>query len=179
MSESKFQDFSFANKTYAKFRFDQFIFKVVMIRPEYPDYLFEEVVKRVEGPRDLAVDVGAGTGQATIPLAAHFKKVIGFDPSVGQLEQTQKQCKHFPKNDLTNQANIEFRQSTAEKIDLPSSTVDLLVSAQAVHWFNTPEFYNEVIRLLRPGGLMALWGYGLCTLDNKDANDALRNVIYK
>jgi ubiquinone/menaquinone biosynthesis C-methylase UbiE len=43
-----------------------------------------------KGQRDLAVDIGAGTGQASVPLASHFKKVIAFDPSPGQLEQASK-----------------------------------------------------------------------------------------
>ena len=41
------------------------------------------------GPHDLAIDIGCGTGQATFPFAKHFKKVIGFDPSIGQLEQAK------------------------------------------------------------------------------------------
>ena len=40
------------------------------------------------GTRDLAIDVGTGTGQAAVPLTKYFKDVIGTDPSAGQLANT-------------------------------------------------------------------------------------------
>ena len=39
--------------------------------------------------------------------------------------------------------------------------MDLISVAQAAHWFELTEFYNEVQRLLKPGGVLALWCYGL------------------
>jgi ubiquinone/menaquinone biosynthesis C-methylase UbiE len=42
------------------------------------------------GRKELAVDIGAGTGQASIPLTKIFSKVRAFDPSPGQIEQTKE-----------------------------------------------------------------------------------------
>jgi ubiquinone/menaquinone biosynthesis C-methylase UbiE len=60
---------------------------------------------------------------------------------------------------IYNTENLEFRQSTADKIDLPDHSVDLIISAQAVHWFHGESFYKETKRLLRSDGLLAVWGY--------------------
>lgn len=38
----------------------------------------------------------------------------------------------------------------------------LVTVGQALHWFDRPAFYGEVRRVLRPGGVLAVWSYGLC-----------------
>jgi len=84
-----------------------------------------------------------------------LKKVIGYDPSQGQLDQVEA------KPD-----NVEFRVSAAEQIDLPTGSVDLISVAQAAHWFDFEVFWKECSRLLCPGGTLALLSYGFNTLDN-------------
>jgi len=156
MTTQPFQDFSFARNTYAKFR------------PDYPDSVFQEVTKRLKGERNLAVDIGAGTGQASIPLTSYFNKVIAIDPSPGMLQQVSS----IPNN-------LEFRQGSAEKIDIATSTVDLIVSAQAVHWFDLPLFFAETKRLLRPQGLLALWGYSLCNIDHPECQKIIQEYYWQ
>jgi ubiquinone/menaquinone biosynthesis C-methylase UbiE len=143
-----FKDFSFARNSYNKFR------------PSYPPELYQALLER-SPDREFAVDVGAGSGQATVELAKHFKKVIGFDPSPGMLEQSR---------DLP----VEIRTGIAEKIEVESGTVSLLTSAQAAHWFTLDQFFPEVQRVLKPGGVMALWGYGLCHLDDPRSDKVLK-----
>jgi len=150
-----FVDFSFASQTYAKFR------------PEYPQELFDEILHRLkDSHRELAVDIGAGTGQASIPLTKYFKKVLAFDPSPGQLAQA------------AIAPNLEFKCGTAEKIEVPNESVDLLVAAQAAHWFPLCKFFPEAQRVLKPHALMALWCYDVCSLDNPDSNEALKNYYF-
>jgi SAM-dependent methyltransferase len=47
---------------------------------------------------------------------------------------------------------------------LGDESVDLVTVAQAAHWFDRPTFYAEVRRVLRPGGVVALWTYELCSI---------------
>jgi len=153
MSNETFKDFSFANKTYASFR------------PQYPDTLFEDIIHNMKvHSRDLAIDIGAGTGQATIPLAKYFNKVIGFDPSPGQLTQTDA---------TSTGGKVEFREGNAEHVNLPDKSCDLIVTAQAVHWFDHKNFFAECERLLKPDGLLAIWGYSMCHIDHKESDDLL------
>jgi len=145
----KYQDFSFATN-YAKYR------------PDYPALVFEELMRRHKGGIHLAVDVGAGTGQASIPLTQYFDKVIAVDPS-----QTV---------DTSQSEKLEFRRSVAEQIDfIPDAAVDLIVSAEAIHWFDLPRFWKECDRLLKSNGTLSFWGYGVPTLENKEAEVLLQH----
>lgn len=55
---------------------------------------------------------------------------------------------------------MKFQVAPAEKIPLEDNSVDLLISAQAAHWFDLDAFFTESHRVLKPEGTMAIWGYG-------------------
>ncbi len=82
-------------------------------------------------------------------LAPHFQQVIGIDPSASQIANVRAA------------ANVTYRRQGAEKTDLPASSVDLIVAAQAAHWFDLDAFYAEVRRIAKPGALLALVSYGV------------------
>ncbi|THH19089.1 hypothetical protein EW146_g2007 [Bondarzewia mesenterica] len=127
-------------------------------RPTYPWQLFEFVFqyhgKMRSAKWDTAVDLGCGTGQATAELYP-FKHVIGVDPGAKMIEQAKI---HIAKNGANEQ--FEFVQSAAEDVSfLEDGSVDLLVAAQAAHWFDWDKMWPEAARLLRTGGSAAFWGY--------------------
>jgi SAM-dependent methyltransferase len=117
-------------------------------RPTYPPALFAELARLAPG-RTLAWDAGTGNGQAAVALAAHFEQVIATEPSGAQLAQAVV----HPK--------VSYHVSAETAPMIASGSVDLVTVAQAAHWFDRPKFYAEVKRVLRPGGLVALWTYGL------------------
>jgi len=113
--------------------------------------LFEELGARSEG-HALAWDCGTGNGQAAHGLIEHFDAVLATDPSAAQLAQAPV----HPR--------ITFRLAPEAASGLPPHSVDLVTAAQAAHWFDRNEFYKEVGRVLRPGGLVAIWCYALCRI---------------
>jgi len=117
----------------------------------------------------LAVDVGSGTGQATIELAAYYDKVIGVEGSQSQ------------RNSAKSHHKITYTDGTAEHLphSINDHSVDLLIVAQAFHWFDAPKFYSEVDRVLRPGGTLAIWSYSMAELDHKQANELLQHFHFK
>lgn len=117
-------------------------------RPTYPPELFAWLAAQAPGRR-LAVDVGAGNGQAAIAIAAHFERVIAVEPSEGQLTAT------------TPADNVEYRRGSAEATGVDAVSADLMISAQAFHWFKQDAFFAEARRVVRPGGCLAVWSYGL------------------
>jgi SAM-dependent methyltransferase len=66
---------------------------------------------------------------------------------------------------------------TAEDSALASGSVQLITVAQALHWFHLPRFYDEVRRVLTPGGLLAVWTYGLVSISPEI--DVLVRSFYK
>jgi SAM-dependent methyltransferase len=115
-------------------------------RPTYPPELFAWLAE-VSPTRDLAVDAGSGNGQAAVGLAEHFDRVIGIEPSGEQLEHAAA----HPR--------VEYRNRPAEATGLEPASVDLLLAAQAFHWFAPDAFFAEVTRIARPAGILALLSY--------------------
>ncbi|KAJ8453570.1 hypothetical protein ONZ51_g13523 [Trametes cubensis] len=105
--------------------------KYASSRPTYPRQLYDFVFQfhgRAKGARwDTAVDVGCGTGQATVELTP-FQRIIGVDPSARMVEQARESVKtRLAGLDLSSQ--IEFVQSSAEDLScLKDGSVDLVIA---------------------------------------------------
>jgi ubiquinone/menaquinone biosynthesis C-methylase UbiE len=99
-----------------------------------------------------AWDCGTGNGQVAKVLAKHFDNVFATDISAAQLDQAERA------------ANIHYSVTPAEKTSFDNKTFDLITVAQALHWFNLPEFYSEVQRVGKPGATIAVWGYSFITI---------------
>ncbi|HKQ62164.1 MAG TPA: class I SAM-dependent methyltransferase, partial [Candidatus Polarisedimenticolaceae bacterium] len=116
-------------------------------RPEYPAELFAWLAALAPG-HELAWDCGTGSGQAALGLAAHFEAVLATDASAEQL----RHARSHPR--------VRYELGSAERADLAAASVDLVVAAQALHWFAVDAFYAEAERVLRPAGVLAVWCYG-------------------
>jgi SAM-dependent methyltransferase len=133
-------------------------------RPRYPDSLFDFLAQAAPA-RDAAWDAGTGSGQAAVGLARHFTHVIATDASSSQIEHA------------TPDPRIRYRVGPAEASDLDDRSVDLVTVAQALHWFDRPRFWAEVRRVLRPGGVIAVWTYILIEIEPRI--DALVRRFYR
>lgn len=117
-------------------------------RPEYPEALFRYLAG-VAPAHGRAWDCATGSGQAAGALAAHFREVIATDASTQQLAQAP------------HRTRIVYRVASAEDSGIETGSVDLVTVAQAVHWFDRERFYREVMRVLKPDGVVAVWSYNL------------------
>ncbi len=117
-------------------------------RPGYPPALFDYLIKLCPA-RELAWDCGCGNGQAALDLAAHFRQVLATDPSPQQLAEAG------------TRPNVQYRVAAETDPLIPFASVDLVTAAQAAHWFDAVRFHDEVRRVLKPGGVLAVWTYGL------------------
>jgi SAM-dependent methyltransferase len=121
-------------------------------RPTYPESLIAELAALAPG-KSLAWDSGTGNGQAARLLATHFQRVHATDASADQISHAEA----HPK--------VDYAVEPAERCSLLDRSCDLVVVAQALHWFDLNLFYAEVQRVLRPGGLLAAIGYGWFYVD--------------
>jgi len=121
-------------------------------RPCYPDALFRWLAQ-LTPQHQLAWDCATGNGQAARALAHHYDHVLATDASANQIAQ----CQAHP--------HIEYRLARAEQAPLANARVDLITVAQALHWFDQTAFFQEAWRVLRPGGVLALWNYNLLAIN--------------
>jgi len=120
-------------------------------RPTYPPALFAKLAAQAPG-HALAWDCGTGNGQAALGLAVHFDAVLATDPSEAQLAHARP----HPR--------VTYRIAPESRSWLPDHSADLVTAAQAAHWFELSLFNAEARRVLRPGGLVAIWCYSLCRI---------------
>jgi SAM-dependent methyltransferase len=147
-------------------------------RPTYPASLFTSILDHnpslgVENRRQVAVDVAAGSLQASLPLASLFERVVALDSCSAQLEQARAVLARAQATAEASEAatahhrhrRIELRQADAHSTGLDDASADLITVAQALHWFDVPTFAEEAARVLRPHGTLAAWSYGLARVD--------------
>ena len=115
-------------------------------RPTYPEALYEYLASLAPG-HGLAWDCATGSGQAAIEVAKHFRHVLATDGSTLQLEKA------------VPDARVSYATAYAEGVPVADHSVDLITVAAAAHWFTFDPFYEEVRRIARPGGVIAMWSY--------------------
>ena len=136
-------------------------------RPQYPKEIFDEIKTRLKSST-CAWDCATGNGQVAKELSKFFENVKATDISENQLNQAPKL------------ANINYSVQTAEKVDFPDNSFDLITVAQAIHWFNFDKFYTEVKRTLKNDGIFVVLGYSLFRSNpetNKIMDDFYYNII--
>src|SRR5713101_9644278 len=121
-------------------------------RPQYPPELFE-YLGRIAPQQKLAWDCATGNGQAAVALASVFERVIATDASEAQIANAEVN------------ARVEYRVAPAENSGIESDTIDLVMVAQALTWFDLDCFYAEVRRLLKPSGIFAPSAYKLLRIE--------------
>ena len=116
-------------------------------RPPYPEELWNTVRDLgVLEPGGRAVDLGAGTGQATGPLLAAGMHVTAVEPGPQLAAQLR-----------TAYPAATVIQERAETVTLPDRAYDLAVAATSIHWMDLDVVLPEVHRWLRPRGRFLVW----------------------
>lgn len=133
-------------------------------RPTYPPELFDYVAS-IAPRRDRAWDCGCGSGQATLPLAERFERVIATDVSARQIAQAP------------SHPGIEWHVAPAEHVPIADGSIDLVTIAQALHWLDFDRFYAECRRVASPGAAIAAWTYGSPSMEGA-VGRALSEFMY-
>lgn len=121
-------------------------------RPTYPAEIIEALCARavaVGGPK-VAIDIGCGTGIATLALAHGLPdwRIIAAEPNADMLAKARATCAGLE--------NVAFADNGAEALPGGAGSASLVLAAQALHWFDLTEFFAEAARVLVPGGIVAV-----------------------
>ncbi len=112
-------------------------------RPEYPEAAIRWLTERLGlGPGVDVIDLAAGTGKLSRPLAATGATVLAVEPAAAM-------------RSAIGPAK-EAIEGTAEAIPRPDESADAVTVGQAFHWFDGDRALAEIQRVLRPGGWLAL-----------------------
>ena len=123
-------------------------------RPTYPIELITFLADAVRR-NEIAWDCGCGSGQLSTLLAERFAQVYATDASAKQIENA------------VDHPRVYYACAPAEASGLGDQVADLIVAAQAAHWFDLPAFYREVRRVGRSGSVIALVSYGFLKVDEQ------------
>ncbi|HTA37611.1 MAG TPA: class I SAM-dependent methyltransferase [Candidatus Acidoferrales bacterium] len=111
----------------------------------YSTELYNMLVGFGLNPKLTVIDVGCGTGLASRPLIENGFHVTGIDISEPMLEKARAR---FPGT---------WIKASAEKIPFPDANFDVAISAQTMHHLNRAAAMAEMVRVVKPGGIIAVW----------------------
>jgi SAM-dependent methyltransferase len=117
-------------------------------RPGYPAALFDDLAEVASiGPGCRVLEIGPGTGQATLPLAERGCQVVAVELGAELAAVARRKLAGFP--------NVEVVTAAFEDWPLPAEPFDLALAATAFHWIDPAVRVNKVANALRPDGSLA------------------------
>jgi SAM-dependent methyltransferase len=119
-------------------------------RAGFPDPFFERIGEcGVGAPGQRLLDLGTGTGTLARGFALRGAAVTGLDPSDDMLAQARA---------LDDEAgvSVDYVTAKAEETGLADALFDVVTAGQSWHWFDRPRAAAECLRLLTPGGRLAI-----------------------
>lgn len=128
--------------------------KYAKFRPTYPSDLFKFLNANVQDKFN-AWDCGTGNGQVAYELAKTFDNVFATDISQQQIDNALQAY------------NILYSVQPAERTYFDNGLFDLIVVAQAIHWFDFDKFYEEARRTAVDNALLCVVGYGKLAIDEQ------------
>ncbi len=115
-------------------------------RPDYPAAAVRRLVERLGlGPGRTVLDLAAGTGKLTRLLVPSGARVIAVEPVPEMRAELERRV-----------PGAAAMEGTAEQIPLADGSVHAVTVGQAFHWFDADAALQELHRVLRPGGGLAL-----------------------
>jgi ubiquinone/menaquinone biosynthesis C-methylase UbiE len=123
-------------------RFSNRVEQYARYRPSYPESLIDFLIEKCALGSDAEIaDIGSGTGLFSQLLLDRGLKVHAIEPNNEMREEAEKTLASF--------SEFQSGNGTAEQTGLANKSIDLITSAQALHWFDRKKARQEFERLLK------------------------------
>ncbi len=152
--------------------FDEIVTNYDKVRWGYPDELYMDII-RYSGPDKgkKALEIGAGTGKATVPFLD-----MGYDVTAVELGVHMTE---FLIDRLKGYTNFNVVTSTFEDASLEEANYDLIYAASAFHWVDAEIGCPKVYRLLEEGGTFALFRNNPVPADGEELYEEIQTLYKK
>jgi SAM-dependent methyltransferase len=143
------------------------------VRPGYPDNLFRDVISLSNIPeKGKILEIGCGTGQATMPLARQGYSVHCIELGANLAAVTKKNLAQYP--------NAKVSIGSFEEYPLQADRYDLVISATAFHWIDPEIGYSKIAKILKREGAIALfWNHQVHTERSADFFRSVQSVYQR
>jgi SAM-dependent methyltransferase len=128
--------------------FDQAAELYDRVRPGYPPALFDDLAELAGvGPGCRVLEIGPGTGQATVPLAERGCRIVAVELGAELAAVARRNLARFPQ--------VQVVTAAFEDWPLPDEPFDVVLAATAFHWIDPAARVGKAADALRPGGALA------------------------
>ncbi|RBQ22063.1 SAM-dependent methyltransferase [Spongiactinospora rosea] len=118
------------------------------VRPGYPEEMFDDLAGAADlGTGSLVLEIGPGTGQATVPMVRRGWEVVAVELGAAMAERARRNLRPYPRAEVVTAAFEDW--------PLPRRPFDAVVSATAFHWIDPDVRIAKSAKALRPGGVLA------------------------
>ncbi len=146
------------------------------VRPSYPAQLIQDIIATTNiGANSALLEIGAGTGKATVQLAEKGFKIHAIEIGKDMGEILKEKCHTYPNVSVEI---ASFEEWTPQKND----RYDMIFCAQAFHWLDVTVKYKKCYNLLKEDGYLVLFWYnasGDKTEEAKIINQKVNEIIQK
>jgi SAM-dependent methyltransferase len=141
-------------------------------RPGPPSWFYERLdhLRPLQGAHCL--DLATGPGTVALELAARGSDVVGIDVSPQQVEAAKRLAAHRGFEEAAR-----FFVCRAESTGQPDAGFDLITASQCWHWFDRDAVLEEIRRLLRPSGILAIVSYAYLPQQSAVARDSEELIL--
>jgi len=146
------------------------------VRPGYPAQLIDDIIAATNiGLKSRLLEIGAGTGKATVKLAEKGFKIHAIEIGKDMGEILKDKCRIYPN------VSIEIK-SFEEWIPKDNGKYDMIFCAQAFHWIDASIKYKKCYNLLNEDGYLVLFWYNASadkTEETEKINQKVNEIVQK
>ncbi len=130
-------------------------------RPVASPEVFDDLVELARlAPGSRVLEIGCGTGQATLPLAERGFSILAVELGANLADVARRKLVDFPQ--------VEVVTSSFEEWDPGDERFDAVVSFNAFHWIDPEIRFAKPAHVLRPHGSLCVFGSGFVVHDSAD-----------